>query len=235
MQLRMSPGAGISYSRRIRPVLPPSPSPLAQSPAEQARQRRIREAQAELDVIDHQLSVSNAEEARLTSVIAEYQRKVETVPKRESELVELTRDYDVLKKTYDSLLSKREESQLAANLERRQIGEQFKLLDTASMPERPFNEMQRLGIMSSGAIAGLVIGLLIVAARELLDTSVRSEQEAHAFSVPVLSARARGSCVPAICLSPKPTRALPEHLGAFEEQTFEDPASMSTRTAASPK
>jgi hypothetical protein len=76
---------------------------------------------------------------------------------------------------------------LAANLERRQIGEQFKLLDTASMPERPFNQTQRLGIMSSGALAGLVIGLLIVAALELRDTSVRSEEEARAFSVPVLA------------------------------------------------
>jgi hypothetical protein len=42
--------------------------------------------------------------------------------------------------------------------------------------------------MSSGAIAGLLIGLLIIAGLELLDGSVRSEEEAlRAFSVPVLA------------------------------------------------
>ena len=77
--------------------------------------------------------MSQAEETRLR-LIADYQQKVEAVPKRESELVELTRDYDILKKTYDSLLTKREDSKLAANLERRQIGEQFRILDPASLP-----------------------------------------------------------------------------------------------------
>ena len=67
---------------------------------------------------------------------------------RESELVELTRDYSTMQAAYTNLLVKREDAMLAANLERRQIGEQFKLLDTASMPERPYNQTQRLGIMS---------------------------------------------------------------------------------------
>jgi polysaccharide chain length determinant protein (PEP-CTERM system associated) len=171
-----------------RPVLPPSPSPLAQSPAEQARQRRIREAQAELDVIDHQLSVSNAQEARLTSVIAEYQRKVETVPKRESELVELTRDYDVLKKTYDSLLSKREESQLAANLERRQIGEQFRTIDPASLPARAANQSTRLAYSFAPAIIGLALGFLLTAFLEYRDSTFKHEADvARVLSLPVLA------------------------------------------------
>ena len=67
------------------------------------------------------------------------------VPTRESELVELTRDYSTLQETYASLLQKREDSKLAANLERRQIGEQFRILDPASLPQRPHNQRQRLG------------------------------------------------------------------------------------------
>ncbi len=51
------------------------------------------------------------------------------MPTRESELVELTRDYSTLRSRTISLLKKREDSKLAANLERRQIGEQFKILD----------------------------------------------------------------------------------------------------------
>ena len=115
------------------------------TPAESAQQKKILDLQAELAVIDYQMSANRTEAARLQTVITGYQSKVDIVPTRESELVELTRDYGTMQAAYTSLLVKREESMLAANLERRQIGEQFKLLDTASMPERPYNERQRLG------------------------------------------------------------------------------------------
>ncbi len=158
------------------------------TPAEAAQQKKILDLQAELAVIDYQLSANRTEAARLQGVIAEYQSKVDVVPTRESELVELTRDYGTMQAAYTNLLVKREDSMLAANLERRQIGEQFKLLDTASMPERPYNQMQRLGVMASGAGAGLVLGLLVVAFLEYRDRSFKSEVEVlKSLSVPVLA------------------------------------------------
>jgi polysaccharide chain length determinant protein (PEP-CTERM system associated) len=167
------------------------PAPVVervQSPAEQVRQRRIGELQADLDVIDHQLSVNQTEQARLKALIADYQLKVDAVPKRESELVELTRDYDVLKKTYDSLVSKREESQLAANLERRQIGEQFRTLDSASLPARPSNQLFRVSISFSGAVVGLLLGLLAAAALTYRDSSfAREEEVVRLLELPVLA------------------------------------------------
>jgi protein tyrosine kinase modulator len=171
-----------------RPVPTTETPSLAQSPAEQARQRRIREAQADLDVIDHQLAENKTQEAKLTTLIADYQSKIEAVPKRESELVELTRDYDVLKKTYDSLLSKREESQLAANLERRQIGEQFRILDPASLPERAANQSTRLGFSFGPAIIGLVLGVLLAGFLEYTDSSFSHEADVtRVLNLPVLA------------------------------------------------
>ncbi len=96
---------------------------------------------------------------------------MDVLPSRESELVELTRDYSTLQAAYSSLLTKREDSMIAANLERRQIGEQFRIVDAASTPERPFNQRQRLGVMVSGAAAGLVLGLLLVGLLEFRDSS----------------------------------------------------------------
>jgi uncharacterized protein involved in exopolysaccharide biosynthesis len=171
-----------------RPLPPPSTSPLPVSPAELARQRRIADAQAELDVIDRQLGASQGEEARLTALIAQYQQKVEVVPKRESELVELTRDYDVLKKTYDSLLGKREDSQLAANLERRQIGEQFRILDPASLPAKAANESKRLAFSVAPAIIGLLLGSLLAAFLEYRNSSFSYEADvARVLNLPVLA------------------------------------------------
>jgi uncharacterized protein involved in exopolysaccharide biosynthesis len=164
------------------------PQPKLLTREEQDREKRARDFEAELEVIDHQLEVNQAEETRIRAVIAEYQRKVEAVPTRESELVELTRDYDVLKKSYDSLLMRQQDSKLAANLERRQIGEQFRVLDAASLPERPVNNSTRLGIIFAGAIAGLVLGLACALLLELRNSSFGCDDEiARLLSLPVLA------------------------------------------------
>ena len=121
-------------------------------------------------------------------MIASYQGKVDAAPTRESELTELTRDYSTLQSAYSTLLLKRENSTVAANLERRQIGQQFRIIDPASRPNRPFNQFQRLGIIASGAGIGLALGLLIVGFLEYRDSSFRSEEEIHRMlKLPVLA------------------------------------------------
>jgi polysaccharide chain length determinant protein (PEP-CTERM system associated) len=158
------------------------------SPAEMVQQKRIRDLQAELAVIDHQLRANEAEEKRLKQAIKDYQAKVDVLPTRESELVELTRDYSTLQTAYSNLLMKREDSKIAANLERRQIGEQFRILDPASLPEAPFNQRQRMLMMGSGAFGGLALGLLLIGFGEFRDSSFRREEEvARLLSVPVLA------------------------------------------------
>jgi hypothetical protein len=44
---------------------------------------------------------------------------------------------EVIRNTYKSLLEKREQALMRVNLQRRQIAEQFVLLDVARLPERP--------------------------------------------------------------------------------------------------
>ena len=174
-----------------RPQAPPPPAPVAQrvaSPMEVAQQKRLRDLRDELEVVDHQLAVNQGEENRLKQVMAGYQAKVDVVPTRESELVELTRDYGTLQAAYMSLLAKREDSKIAANLERRQIGEQFRILDPASLPEKPYNQQQRLGMMAAGAIGGAVFGLLIVGFLEYRDSSLKKEIDVvRTLSLPVLA------------------------------------------------
>src|SRR5207302_10950751 len=83
---------------------------------EPARQKRLSDLQAELAVVDRQLAAAQSEEGLLKKTIAGYQAKIESVPTRESDLVELTRDYSTLQSAYASLLLKQEDSKLAANL-----------------------------------------------------------------------------------------------------------------------
>lgn len=171
-------------------TLAPSPEEptTSRSPAQLAREKRLRDLQAELEVIDHQLGVYDEEERKLKQSMAEYQAKVDAVPTRESELVELTRDYGTLQAAYTSLLSKREDSKIAADLEKRQIGEQFRIVDEASLPQKPYNQTKRLALTASGATAGLVLGLLLVACLEFLDSTLtREEDVVRVLSLPVLA------------------------------------------------
>ena len=80
-------------------------------------------------------------------------------------MVELNRDYDTLQGMYTNLLGKKEEASIAANLERRQIGEQFKLIDAARQPERPFSP-NRPRYNLGGMGVGIGLGLALVALLE---------------------------------------------------------------------
>jgi polysaccharide chain length determinant protein (PEP-CTERM system associated) len=145
-------------------------------PVERARQQRIREGKLQIEDIDRQLAEKQEQERRLRALVADYQAKLDAAPKRESDLVELTRDYTTLQASYQSLLTKREEAKLAANLERRNIGEQFKVLDPAKAPERPFSP-NRIAIDVGGAGAGFFLGMLMIGLLEYRDSSFKSEDD----------------------------------------------------------
>lgn len=158
------------------------------SPAERARQNRLNELRMEREAVMRAAANKENEMKRLRGIIADYQTRVEAAPTRESELVALTRDYDTLQKSYASLLSKREDSQIAANLERRQIGEQFKILDPARLPEKPASPNRPL-INALGALAGLGLGVALSILLEYRDTSLRSDGDvAVTLMLPVLAA-----------------------------------------------
>ena len=165
----------------------PAPQPEIRPARPTATAARIRNLQNEMQNIDRQIAYKEAEERRLRGVIATYQARVEAAPKRESELIELTRDYTTLQQLYTGLLAKREDSKIAANLERRQAGEQFRILDPARVPEQPFSpNRMRMNLM--GAIAGLALGLGLVALLEYRDTTLRTDDDVlSTLNLPVLA------------------------------------------------
>ena len=174
--------------RAIPPAPGTDPVPTPPSPATLARDRRLQELIAELENLDRQIARKQQEEARLHSEIATYKARVEATPTRESELIALTRDYETLQNIYTSLLSKREDSAVAANLERRQIGEQFKVLDPARVPQTPFSP-NRLQLNLMGLIAGLAFGLGLAGLLEFKDATLKTEDDVRTcLALPVLAA-----------------------------------------------
>ena len=165
----------------------PAERPAAPLPSQVAAQARVREMKLEIDSIDRQLTVQEAERQRLQNTMASYQNRVEAAPTRESELVALTRDYDTLQQVYRSLLAKREDSRVAANLERRQVGEQFKVLDPAQLPQAPIAP-DRPRMVLFGAFFGLCIGIGLTTLLEYSDSKLRTDDDVvTALSLPVVA------------------------------------------------
>jgi hypothetical protein len=84
-------------------------------------------------------------------------------------------------------LKRREDAKIAANLERRQIGEQFEVIDPARLPERPFSpNRESMNLMGMGG--GLVVGLLFVGLLEYRDRSFKTDDEVTGvLALPVLA------------------------------------------------
>jgi len=141
----------------------------------------------QLREIDIQIKNFKDEEIQLRSQMKKYQIRVENTPKLEQELMSLKRDYDNIRETYSSLLSRKLEAELAVNMEKKQKGEQFRILDPAKPPERPFKpDIIRIFLMSIGL--GLALGFGLAYSRETLDTSFRGPNEVeNILQIPVLA------------------------------------------------
>ena len=110
--------------------------------------------------------------ARLNQEIREYKRRVEIIPKREQELLTLKRDYENIRGSYDSLLNRKLEAGIGVNLEKKQKGEQFQIIDVAHMPEKPvFPDLPKLFLTT--LFAGLGLGVALSFLAEMMDNSVR--------------------------------------------------------------
>lgn len=151
------------------------------------REARIQFAEAEVKRLEDRIKEREALEAQLRKAVAEYQDRVESVPERETEWTELTRDYGIMQQSYLALLTKSQESRIAANVERRGVGEQLKVSQRPTQPTRPASP-NRPAIMLFGMIIGLGVSLALVVGLELIDTSFRSESEVvSVLRLPVLA------------------------------------------------
>ncbi len=139
-------------------------------------------------VDEYQLDIQSykREIGQISSKMKKLQQRVDNVPKREQELISLLRDYDSIKQSYDSLMERKLNAEIAESLETRQKSEQFRILDPANFPQRPAKP-DRLKILVIGLFTGLGIGVGLALLLEHLDRSYRKVEEINAtLDIPVL-------------------------------------------------
>jgi polysaccharide chain length determinant protein (PEP-CTERM system associated) len=147
-----------------------------------AAQMRLRIREGRREVAALRARLANVEQR-----IAHFQARVEAAPRREQEIIALQRDYKKLSENYSSLLSKKLEAEMAAQLEHYSKGQQFRILDPAYLPEEPSFPPRGLFALA-GMMGGLLLGFGLAVAVEFVDPTIKDVQELRsAFPFPVLA------------------------------------------------
>jgi uncharacterized protein involved in exopolysaccharide biosynthesis len=167
---------------------PAASGPNVPTTADRRRDIRLREIQGQLDILDRRIANNQTEMVRVRTRIDEYSRRIDLTPLRESEFAALTRDYEDTKKLYSSLTSRQQEAAMQANLQSKDLGDRFRVIEPAQLPERPFGQSRRNSVLLVLAIAaGISVGL--GAFVESRDHSLRSEEDVMVgLRLPVLAA-----------------------------------------------
>ena len=137
---------------------------------------RYREMKARLLMTEKEIERLKEEDVKLRAQMAKYSDRVEKTFTREQEMAFLTRDYQNAKETYQILLRKSQEAEQAENLERRQKGEQFKVIDPARIPGSPFKP-DIPQILLFGLLLGLGSGFGLAFFKEQMDRSFRDAED----------------------------------------------------------
>ena len=126
----------------------------------------------------NEIEMANRQRAigELQGRIADYQSRLNRTPVREQELADITRDYDQSRTYYESLLAKRNQSELATNLEKRQQSEHFRIIDPPSLPIKPYSP-NRFKLNMIGLALGLAMGVAGIVGSEFLDDRIYDDKE----------------------------------------------------------
>ena len=130
-------------------------------------------------MLDKEISRLKKEDEKIRGMIAAYQARIENTPVRELALSSISREANNLNESYQGLLRKSAEAQQAENLERRQKGEQFRIIDPARVPEKPFKP-DILKVLLIGLVLSLGSGLGTTFIREQMDRSFRDAEDLEA-------------------------------------------------------
>ncbi|MDN5941509.1 MAG: AAA family ATPase [Nitrospira sp.] len=136
----------------------------------------LRELIKQRNELRVELSSVKDRRRRLTEHLKEFEFRVEQTPSREQEMMILNRDYENMQKNYQALLDKRLNAHVAENLEKRQKGEQFRVLDPANLPQT-LDKPNRLLIMVLGVVGGCGAGIGLAIGLDQLNPTFKRREE----------------------------------------------------------
>ena len=172
----------IADLRREIAETPPAPPPVAVAPnPNRVESASVAQLRAHIRGLDQSIAQKKHDQAAIQSQIRTYQDRVQSSPMVQEQFKALTRDYQTAQQFYDDLLKRMNDSKMATDLERRQQGEQFRMMDEPNLPDAPVFPKRPL-FAAGGLALGLALGLGIVGLLEYRDKALRSERDIWAFT-----------------------------------------------------
>jgi len=115
------------------------------------------------------------------------QGRIQSTPGVEQQYKELTRNYQSAVEFYNDLLKRHDQAKIGRDLNRRQEGEQFRVLDAPSLPMTPSFPKKTM-FAGAGFGGGLALGLSILFLLAALDRSMHTEHDVEVcMRLPVLA------------------------------------------------
>jgi protein tyrosine kinase modulator len=140
----------------------------------------IQQLRAQIRSLDIEIKNKKQEQDRLQKQLQTYQARLQLSPKIEEEAKKLTRDYQTALQFYNELLAKKTQSEMATDLEKKQQGEQFRVMDPPNLPEKPTFPDRPLFALG-GLGGGLILGFGLAFVLELRDKSIRNEKDVEFY------------------------------------------------------
>jgi len=138
--------------------------------------------------IDASIARREQERDDLLNKINDYETRLKIAPTLEQDLDSLNREEALLKKEYETYAAQKLNAGIATAVETDKENEVYRIVDPANFPNYPVAP-DRDSIVIYSLVIGLVMGLVTAFGRELLDTTISSEEEAKKiFNLPVLAA-----------------------------------------------
>lgn len=150
---------------------------------ETAEARQLRMA---LRLTEENIRSKRFEQSRLEEQIKGLQSRLQLSPVVEERYKALTRDYETALQFYNELLSKKTQSEMSTDLERRQEGEQFGVMDAPDLPAKPTFPAP-VNFALGGFAVGLALGIFLVWLIERREDFIRTEEDVvTVLGLPVL-------------------------------------------------
>lgn len=137
---------------------------------------RNPEAYNNLVSVESQLRSLRTRERELNENIRALEKRVEDTPANEQRYTDLNRNYQISFANYQNLLEKSLNARLAENLEKRQKGERFRIIDPANLPEGPYKPKRGL-IALAGTVIGAGLGFGVIFLLEFTSPAFRKPEE----------------------------------------------------------
>jgi len=165
-----------------------TPAVVAASPANRQLQMQVLDVEGNIQRFESAIQQRVLEIATLDAQIKQTQdsinklgAQISSAPLGEQQYDDLLRQREIASKKYVDLDARLSTAEISKNLEYRGQGERLDLLDAASLPQYP-TEPKRPMVIGVGAGLGLLLGVVIAAAREMKDTSLKNLKDVRAYT-----------------------------------------------------